>query len=171
MSRKTNNFVSIVGLIFIFGICMIPIDKSADSQFAKDFAQLPDRVQAHLSDCFAPGGINDQIATNGIVQTWKNGVQTFDDGKGHYATNNHHNQNNRNPQSNTNYAYDRGRQQQKQQRQTNNYEEDDYYQDNVTYNSDIGSTQIELPTWLRITLIILVVFMILKNNLISALFK
>jgi len=159
MSRKVRNYVSIFGLLCIGAISMIAIDKSSDSFYQQSWEKMPDRIQEHYADCTAPGGINDQLAYNGIVQTYRKGIQTFDNGKGHYATNNYHNQNNRNQES---YAYN----------QNNNpyYEKDysqeprQYYQEeSQTSHNQAGTTSIEIPIFIRIGLILAIVYYLVQT--------
>lgn len=95
MSRKIRNFCSIVGFFFIVAIFLIPIDKSPGSQYAKDWSQLPKKVQKHYADCFSPNGINQQVAERGYVDVLKNGIKPFNGGQGHYQANNRHIENNR----------------------------------------------------------------------------
>lgn len=84
-----NKIKTILGLLFIGGIIIAPTNDERIIADAKKYGLFD-----WIADCFAPGGVNDQTEKYGTLGIYLRGLESFDDGKGHYATNNRHNANN-----------------------------------------------------------------------------
>jgi len=92
MNRKFTNFSAVVGLLLIIAIIKAPINTFRVAQDMAAFVWKP--IAQHFSDCHAPNGVNAQVEKYGTIGTYQRGIQGFEEGKGHYASNNRHYQNN-----------------------------------------------------------------------------
>lgn len=105
-NKTTRNYLMLASGFFTLVVMKAPVDTLRVAEDMAAYVYAP--IAAHFSECHAPGGINDQVASNGNFGTWQRGIETFDNGSGHYATNNRHNQNNRFYQAESKGYHDNG---------------------------------------------------------------